>query len=85
MRADVRDGVVEDFALVLSALAAKPRVVARARELAIGHRPSEIADAVAKAARDACKPLPNVDGDPEWRREAVGVLAARAVARIARA
>ena len=81
VRADVEHGVVRDFALVLSAVASKPRVVP-AREAALNRPLSEIAPDVSELARAACNPLATLDADPAWRREMAGVLAARALGRI---
>lgn len=77
------DGVVTAFELVVSALAARPRRVLRATELAVG-RPSEAfpCDAVAALARKECAPLPNIDGDVAWRREMVPVMVLRALRRL---
>ena len=83
VRADVEGGVVRDFALVLSAVAPKPRVVVAAAKLALSRRLGEVAAPVAEAAREACNPLATLDADVGWRREMAAVLAARAVRRLA--
>jgi 4-hydroxybenzoyl-CoA reductase subunit beta len=83
VRVDLEGDVIADLSLVLSAVSPKPRVVARAKELAIGKRIADVIDAIATAAREACRPVANLDADVAWRREMAGVLAARALRRIA--
>lgn len=74
-------GRVERGDLVLTALAARPKRVARASVL-VGTCPGspEFADAVrdvAQAAHRQCPTLANVPGDPVWRREMVPVYVTR--------
>ncbi len=83
VRVDLEGGVVRDLAVVLSAIAAKPRVVTGAKELAVGRALADVIDAVSDAAREACHPLPNLDGDVAWRREMAGVMTKRALRRLA--
>jgi 4-hydroxybenzoyl-CoA reductase subunit beta len=81
-RVDVAGDRITELALVVSALAARPRVVKSARELAVGKRPSEVsAESLGALARKECNPLPNVDADVAWRKQMVGVLVARALGR----
>lgn len=83
VRVDLEGDVIADLALVLSAVSPKPRVVTRAKEIAVGKRLADVALTVAHAARDACHPVANLDADVAWRREMAGVLAARALRRMA--
>lgn len=74
-------GRVERGDLVLTALAARPKRVARVAAL-VGLRPGEAAfDAavrdVAGTAHRQCPTLANVPGDPVWRREMVPVYVTR--------
>jgi 4-hydroxybenzoyl-CoA reductase subunit beta len=74
-------GRVERGDLVVTALAARPKRVARAAAL-VGTRPGspEFHDAVrdvAGAAHRQCSTLANVPGDPVWRREMVPVYVTR--------
>jgi 4-hydroxybenzoyl-CoA reductase subunit beta len=77
-------GAVEDADLVLTALAARPLRIAKARALLTGTLPGEKghADAVAlvaEAAHRQCHPLENVPGDAEYRREMVRTYVARTI------
>jgi 4-hydroxybenzoyl-CoA reductase subunit beta len=82
--ATVTEGVVASLEVVVSALAARPRVVSVARALALGRALAEIPRAeIASGARKECAPLPNIEGDAGWRREMVPVLVERALARLA--
>ena len=83
VRADFDGAAPSDLVVVLSALAAKPRIVPRTRELAATRSLADVADGIAKLARAACHPLPNVDDDVEWRKEMAPVLVKRALARLA--
>ena len=73
---------VASLTLVVSALAARPRTIARADVLARGATPSDALVAeIAALARAECAPLANLDGDLAWRKEMVAVLVRRALAR----
>ena len=77
-------GAVEDADLVLTALAARPLRIAKARALLTGTRPgesghAEAVAAVAEAAHRQCHPLENVPGDAEYRREMVRTYVARTI------
>lgn len=81
-RVDVREGRVEAIEVAVSALAARPRSVSRAEDLAVGLACGEVpVEAIAEAARRACNPLPNIEGEVLWRREMVAVLVRRALVR----
>ena len=76
------DAKVSDLDVVVSALAARPRRVTKARALAEGKRATEVpVDAIGELARTECNPLPNVDNDTAWRKQMVGVLVRRALGR----
>ena len=69
--------------VVVSALAARPRVVLGASPLAVGLSPSSVdIDAIARAAWKECRPVANLDDDVEWRRDMVPVLVRRALTRL---
>jgi 4-hydroxybenzoyl-CoA reductase subunit beta len=70
----------ESARLVVSAIAARPRVITGIDELARG-RPLDdaAADAIAQAAWKQCHPLINVSYDADYRREMVPVMTRRAV------
>ena len=71
--------VVRRMALVVSALGARPRTIARLDELAVGERiTDEVIEAVAMQAHKQCHPLDNLIVDPEWRRAMVPVHVRRA-------
>lgn len=83
VRLDLDDlGVVADADLVVTALAARPLRIAKARSLLVGKRITpkdrEVVFAeVAEQARRQCHPLANVPGDEEYRREMVPVYVRR--------
>ena len=68
-----------DYArLVISALAAKPRIISGVNALLHDAALSEAAyEEVAHAAYKQCHPMINIPADPEWRREMVPVLVRR--------
>jgi CO/xanthine dehydrogenase FAD-binding subunit len=74
-RVDVEAGVVARADLVVTALAAAPKRVARAAEALVGLR--EGSDEAASIAQRQCKPLPNIPGDADYRREMVPVYVRR--------
>jgi 4-hydroxybenzoyl-CoA reductase subunit beta len=83
--ATVTDGVVASLEVVVSALAARPRVVSAAPPLALGRTLAALPRAeIASGARKECTPLPNIEGDAGWRREMVPVLVDRVLSRLAR-
>jgi 4-hydroxybenzoyl-CoA reductase subunit beta len=77
-----RDGErIASAKIVVSALAAKPRVV-RAAEQATGQVPDdELLDRLARGAYKECVPLANVTGEVAYRRDMVPVLVRRALVR----
>jgi 4-hydroxybenzoyl-CoA reductase subunit beta len=70
----------EGARLVVSAIAARPRVITGIEELARG-RPLDdaVAEAIAQTAWKQCHPLINVSYDADYRREMVPVMTRRAV------
>jgi 4-hydroxybenzoyl-CoA reductase subunit beta len=78
--ARVREGLCQRARLVVSAIAAKPRVIGGVDALANG-RPldGDLADALAEAAYKQCRPLINVAYDQDYRQEMVPVFVRRAV------
>ena len=79
------EGRVVDVAVVVSALAAKPRVVAGARERVAGEGWAARVERIARAAYRECKPLENVPGDAAYRREMVPVIVRKALGRVGEA
>jgi 4-hydroxybenzoyl-CoA reductase subunit beta len=76
----VEGGLCRAPRLVVSAIAAKPRLIGGLDSLAEGHPLDEaLADRVAVAAHRQCKPLINVPYDQEYRQEMVPVFVRRAV------
>jgi 4-hydroxybenzoyl-CoA reductase subunit beta len=76
------EGAVEGADLVLTALAAQPKRVKQAAELLVGATPGqasfdEAVRSVADLAYRQCKPMPNIPGDHEYRREMVPVYVRR--------
>jgi CO/xanthine dehydrogenase FAD-binding subunit len=76
----VEAGACRGPRLVVSAIAARPRVVGGLDSLAEG-RPLDavLAQALGEAAYRQCKPLINVPYDQEYRQEMVPVFVRRAV------
>jgi 4-hydroxybenzoyl-CoA reductase subunit beta len=78
--ARLEGAVCAEARLVVSALAAKPKLVSGLDAKLAGRPLDEVAVAViAEAARAQCHPLPNVPYDTEWRKEMVPVVVARTV------
>jgi 4-hydroxybenzoyl-CoA reductase subunit beta len=78
--ARVAAGACEDATLVVSAIAARPRVISGVEALAQGKPLDEnLAEALAQAAYKQCHPLINVAYDHDYRREMVPVFVRRAV------
>ncbi|MBS2021610.1 MAG: FAD binding domain-containing protein [Deltaproteobacteria bacterium] len=78
-----REGVLESLSLCVSALAAKPHVVKGLDDL-LGQpygTARALGDELGKRAHKQCRPLTNINVDPEWRREILPVLVRRAVER----
>ena len=78
------DGTVAGLTGVVSALGARPRVLAGWRKMATGQRLSgDLIEALAGRARSQCRPLDNIIVDPEWRRAMVPVFVKRALEEVA--
>lgn len=81
-RVDVEKGVVTHADLVVTALAAAPKRVAKAAAVLVGLREDSdeleaAIDDAADLAHKQCKPLPNIPGDADYRREMVPVYVRR--------
>ena len=74
------NGRIESARLVISALAAKPKVVGGLDALLTGHAldPARI-EAIAQAAYKQCRPQTSVPYDSDWRHEMVPVFVKRAI------
>jgi 4-hydroxybenzoyl-CoA reductase subunit beta len=82
-------GQVVHADVVVTALAAQPKRIARALELLRGTKLATpefdaAARALAQAAAKQCRPLPNIPGDDAYRREMVPVYVRRTLAAAAR-
>lgn len=78
------DGTMAGLTGVVSALGARPRVLAGWDEIAMGERLGpEVIDALAERARAQCRPLDNIIVDAEWRRAMVPVQVRRALGELA--
>jgi len=74
------DGSVADLGLVLAAVAPTPLRALRAEALLRGRRPTtEALAAAAQAASDEARPIGDVRGSADYRREMVRVLTRRAL------
>ena len=78
--ARVERGACDEAALVVSALAARPRVIGGMDALAKGKPLDDaLAESLAQAAYKQCRPLINVPYDHDYRHEMVPVFVRRAV------
>ena len=78
------DGTMAGLTGVVSALGARPRVLAGWDEIAVGERLGpEVIDALAERAGAQCRPLDNIIVDTEWRRAMVPVQVRRALGDLA--
>ena len=78
------DDTVTGLTGVVSALGARPRVLAGWGEMAAGERLSrDLIEALAGRALSQCRPLDNIIVDPEWRRAMVPVYVRRALEEVA--
>lgn len=75
----VNNGVIEDVAIALGAVAIKPVRAHRAEKMLIGQKYSEklIKEAAAYAAENECKPITDVRASAEYRRALVEVMTGR--------
>ncbi len=73
-------GVMTDATLVVSAIAATPRLISGVAEIARGRKPDDPAAiaAIGARAQKVTVPLTNLDGDTEYRRAMVPVFVKRA-------
>lgn len=76
------DGTVESARLALGAVAPTPKLVASINAI-LSHRRLEedVIDRAAEAAREAAEPISDLRGSSEFRRNLVGVLTRRSLAR----
>jgi len=84
VRLDLEGGAVARADLVVTALAAQPKRLEKAAELLLGTRPGscdfdQAVEAAAALAYKQCKPLPNIPGDAQWRREMLPVYVRRSL------
>lgn len=83
------NGAVENVDIVVTALAAQPKRITKVLDLLRGKQPGtpQFDEAVAQAAALAhkqCKPLANIPGDADYRREMVPVYVKRTLHAAAR-
>ncbi len=75
-----KDGTVTELTGVVSALGARPRVLAGWTEIAAGERlGTRVIEKLAERAWSQCRPLENAIVDAEWRRAMVPVFVKRAL------
>ena len=78
------DGTMAGLTGVVSALGARPRVLAGWDEIALGERLGpQVIEGLAERARAQCRPLDNIIVDAEWRRAMVPVQVRRALGDLA--
>ncbi len=78
---DVSNGVLKSAQLCVSALAARPALIKGLEDLAGRPADARLAEELARRAHKQCKPLTNINVDPEWRREVLPVLVRRTILR----
>ena len=77
------DGTVRHLEGVVTALGARPRVLAKWSDVAAGRiLDDELIEDLAARAHQQCHPLENIIVDPEWRRAMVPVFVRRALAQV---
>lgn len=76
-------GLIEEARVVAGVLGSKPREI-EVPDGVRGERLADVAELVADAAYQKCKPLANVPYDPAYRRTLVRVLTRRAIEKLAR-
>ena len=84
-----KNGLVEDADQVVIALVARPTRVKGVADALKGLRPgspefAEALEQVATNARRQCRPMDNIPGDADWRREMVKVYTRRAFQEVAK-
>lgn len=82
VRLDLDGDAVADADIVVLALQARPLRIKNVVEVLRGTRPgepsfTEAARSAGERARAQCHPMPNIPGDPEYRREMVAVYVRR--------
>ncbi len=73
-------GAIDDATVVISAIAATPRLISGVADLARGGRPGDLAllATIGARAQQVTVPLTNLDGDTSYRRRMVPVFVKRA-------
>ena len=80
VRVDLKnDNTIENAALIVNALAAKPRAIKLAPFFGKPFDDAVIND-IAALAQKRCRPLTNICDDPDWRKEMVSVFVKKAIA-----
>ncbi len=82
-RVDLDGAAVSSVDVVVSALAARPRRLNAAQKVAAGTAASlDLVRSLAAASKRECRPLDNVEGDPEWRHDMVPIVVERVLSRL---
>lgn len=76
-------GLVDRMSIVVSALGARPRIVAGLEEAVVGKPLRDTIEDAARIAHKQCHPLENIIVDPAWRRAMVPIYVKRALNRMA--
>lgn len=77
------EAAIAQVRVVAGVLGAKPKVIGRLDEVKGDELDAAAATLIAEAVHDQCKPLPNVPGDAEHRREMIRVLTRRTIEALA--
>jgi len=72
---------VQQVSLAVSALAARPALIKGLEDLHGRPADARLAEELGRRAHKQCRPLTNINVDPEWRRDILPVLVRRTVLR----
>ena len=73
--------VLKSVSLAVGALAARPALIKGLEDLQGRPADARLAEDLGRRAHKQCKPLTNINVDPEWRRDVLPVLVRRTVLR----
>jgi carbon-monoxide dehydrogenase medium subunit len=81
-RIQLKDGRITDAAVALGAVAPTPMLVTQLPSILVGEEPSaQLFERAAVVCADASRPIGDIRGSADFRREITGVLARRALQR----
>jgi len=78
---EVEGNVAKSVSLAVGALAARPALVKGLDDLRGRPADARLAEELGRRAHKQCKPLTNINVDPEWRRDILPILVRRTILR----